>query len=112
MKDVMDFEGDKEKGVKSFPKYIGIRKSNLIAALFYIIAIALSFLPFMISKYGIYYLNYYYFMPVLLTDMMLLTTSLQLIFKKNPPMALYRKMTLVAIFIGLVAFLLGALIQS
>ncbi|MCK4903020.1 MAG: UbiA family prenyltransferase, partial [Thermoplasmatales archaeon] len=32
MKDVMDFEGDKEKGVKSFPKYIGPRKSNIIAA--------------------------------------------------------------------------------
>lgn len=34
MKDVMDFEGDKEQGVKSFPKYIGIRKSNVLSAFF------------------------------------------------------------------------------
>jgi len=112
MKDVMDFEGDKEKGVRSFPKYIGVRKSNFIAALFYIVAIALSFLPFIMSKYEIYYLNYYYFLPVLMTDMMLLSTALQLIFNKKPHMKLYRKMTLVAIFIGLVAFLIGALIHS
>ncbi len=47
MKDVMDYEGDKKKGVKSFPKYIGIRASNILAAAFYIIAIVLSFFPFL-----------------------------------------------------------------
>ena len=46
MKDVMDFEGDMTKGVKSFPRYIGIRASNGIAAVFYLLAIALSFIPF------------------------------------------------------------------
>ena len=112
MKDVEDFEGDKEKGVRSFPKYIGQRKSNILAALFYIIAIALSFLPFMMQKYGVFYLNYYYLLPIMLTDTMLLTTSFQLIFKRKPHMKLYRKFSLVAIFIGLVAFLIGALIQS
>jgi len=112
MKDVMDFDGDKEKGVRSFPKYIGQRKSNILAALFYIIAIALSFLPFMMDKYGVYYLNYYYLLPIMLTDTMLLTTSFQLIFKKKPHLKIYRKFTLVAIFIGLVAFLIGALIHS
>lgn len=112
MKDVMDFEGDKEKGVRSFPKYIGPRKSNIVAALFYIIAIALSFLPFMIEEYAIYYLNYYYLLPIFLTDTMLLTTAFHLIFKKKPHLKIYRKFTLVAIFIGLVAFLVGALIHS
>jgi len=108
MKDVMDFKGDKEKGVKSFPKYIGVRKSNMLSAFFYIVAIALSFLPFFISSYTFYYKNYYYLVLILLTDTMLLATSLQLIFKKQVNMKFYRKFTLMALFVGLLAFLIGA----
>jgi geranylgeranylglycerol-phosphate geranylgeranyltransferase len=110
MKDVMDFEGDKEKGVKSFPKYIGSRGSNILAAFFYIIAIALSFLPFFMERFEIYYLNYYYLALVFITDTMLLSTSMHLILKKKPYLKLYRKFTLMAIFIGLLAFLVPVLI--
>jgi len=106
MKDVMDFEGDKEKGVKSFPKYIGLRKSNTIAAMFYLIAIVLSFLPFFMERFEIYYLNYYYLALIFITDTMLLSTAIHLIVKKKPHLKLYRKFTLIAIFIGLIAFLL------
>ena len=108
MKDVMDFEGDKEKGVKSFPKYIGMRASNVIAALFYIIAIMLSFIPYASSHYGVFYKNDYYLLLIFITDTMLLSTSLQLIFKKHPNLNFHRKFTLFAIFFGLVAFLLSA----
>lgn len=111
MKDVMDFEGDKEKGVKSFPKYIGSRASNIIAALFYIIAIALSFFPFLMERFDLYYLNYYYLAIVFLTDTMLLSTAIHLIIKKKPYLKLYRKFTLIAIFIGLLAFLMPVLIR-
>jgi geranylgeranylglycerol-phosphate geranylgeranyltransferase len=111
MKDVMDFEGDKEEGVRSFPRYIGIRKSNMISAFFYIIAIALSLLPFSMSCYDVYYQNYYYLSFVMVTDTMLLSTSLQLIFKKQINMRFYRKFTLVAIFFGLIAFLVGVFIR-
>jgi geranylgeranylglycerol-phosphate geranylgeranyltransferase len=108
MKDVMDFKGDKEKGVKSFPKYIGIRNSNMLSAFFYIIAITLSFLPFFLDNFTFYYQNYYYLALILLTDTMLLSTSLQLIFKKRVNMKFYRKFTLIALFVGLLAFLIGA----
>ncbi len=111
MKDVMDFEGDKEKGVKSFPRYIGIRKSNILSAFFFIIAIALSFLPYFIETYNMYYRNIYYLVIIILADTMLLSTSLQLIFKKRVHIPLYRKFTLLAIFIGLIAFLVGAFVQ-
>jgi 4-hydroxybenzoate polyprenyltransferase len=111
MKDVQDFEGDKESGVKSFPRYIGTRKSNIIAAFFYIFAIIFSFFPFFFSKYEIYYLNYTYLFLILITDTMLLSTSIHLIIKKKPYMKLYRKLSLIAIFIGLLAFLIGAFIQ-
>jgi len=106
MKDVMDFEGDKEKGVKSFPKYIGLHKSNIIAAMFYLIAIVLSFLPFFMEKFEIYYLNYHYLILIFITDTMLLSTAIHLIVKKKPHLKLYRKFTLIAIFMGLIAFLL------
>ena len=111
MKDVMDFEGDKEKGVKSFPKYIGARKSNILAAFFYIIAIGLSLFPFFIERFEIYYLNYSYLFLVFLTDTMLLSTSFQLIFKKKPHLKIYRKFTLIAIFIGLLAFLIPVILK-
>ncbi len=107
MKDVMDSEGDKKKGVQSFPKYIGIRASNILAAAFYIIAIALSFFPFFMKSFDFYYQNMYYLSFVLVTDTMLLSTSLQLIFKKQVDMKFYRMFTLVAIFFGLLAFLVG-----
>ena len=110
MKDVMDFEGDKKQGVKSFPWYIGIRASNNIAAIFYLCAIALSFLPFFLASFGVYYQNTTYFILVFITDTMLLSTCLQLVFKKQPNMKFHRKYTLVAIFIGLLAFLTGAFI--
>jgi geranylgeranylglycerol-phosphate geranylgeranyltransferase len=108
MKDVMDFEGDLQKGVRSFPRYLGTRKSNMIAAVFYLIAIGLSFLPFFFQGYGVYYQNLPYFILVFLTDAMLLSTSLQLIIKKKPDMKFYRNYTLLALFIGLLAFLVGA----
>jgi geranylgeranylglycerol-phosphate geranylgeranyltransferase len=112
MKDVQDFEGDKEKGVKSFPSYIGTRKSNILAALFYIFAIVLSFFPFFINQYEIYYLNYYFLILILITDTMLLTTAFHLIFKKKPYLRFFRKFSLAAVFIGLLAFLVGAFIHT
>jgi geranylgeranylglycerol-phosphate geranylgeranyltransferase len=110
MKDVMDFEGDMRQGVKSFPRYIGIRASNGVAAFFYLCAIALSFLPFFLAGFGVYYQNITYFILIFITDTMLLSTCLQLVFKKQPNMKFHRKYTLVAIFIGLLAFLVGAFI--
>jgi geranylgeranylglycerol-phosphate geranylgeranyltransferase len=110
MKDVMDYEGDLTKGVRSFPRYIGTRASNAIAAVFYLIAIVLSFIPFFLKGYGMYYQNTVYFILVFLTDTMLLSTSIQLLLKKKPRMSFYRKFTLIALFIGLLAFLIGAFV--
>ena len=111
MKDVMDFEGDKEKGVKSFPKYIGSRGSNILAAFFYLIAIALSFLPFLMERFTLYHLDNFYLTIIFITDTMLLSTAIHLIIKKKPHLKLYRKFTLIAIFIGLLAFLIPVLIK-
>jgi geranylgeranylglycerol-phosphate geranylgeranyltransferase len=111
MKDVQDFEGDKEKGVRSFPKYIGKRKSNAIAGLFFSVAVLLSFVPFFFERYQIYYQNYYYLSIVLVTDVILTYIASQLIFNSEPNLKIFRKATLVAIFIGLIAFLIATFIN-
>ena len=108
MKDVMDFQGDKKVGVRSFPRYFGVKWSNAIAAVFYVIAVGLSFIPFFLPIYRLYYLNYYYLVIVSITDLMLLLISLQLLFKKNPDLSFHRKFSLIALFFGLIAFLVGA----
>jgi geranylgeranylglycerol-phosphate geranylgeranyltransferase len=111
MKDVMDFEGDKTAGVKSFPKYLGKRASNFIAALFYLIAIVLSFLPFFSKDYIFYFNNFYYLLFIVVTDILLMWTATVLIVTKNPKLSFHRKLTLFALFIGLLGFLVGAIIS-
>jgi len=111
MKDVQDFEGDKQTGVRSFPRYIGIRASDSIAAVFYLLAIALSLLPYSLSTYRMYYQNIYYLVVVFVCDTMLLSTSLQLIFKRRVNLKYHRRFTLIALFIGLLAFLVGAFMR-
>ncbi len=111
MKDVMDFEGDQIEGVRSFPKYIGVYRSNVLAAFFYLIAIALSFIPYMSKTFYLYHQNIYYISIIIITNVMLLITSTQLIFNKNIAIRKFRKITLVAVFIGLLGFLIGAFVH-
>ncbi|MDG6218207.1 MAG: UbiA family prenyltransferase [Candidatus Thermoplasmatota archaeon] len=110
MKDVMDFEGDMIQGVKSFPKYIGFQWSKRVASIFYLVAVILSFLPFLQPAYGIYYRNFVYLGLVFFTDVLLVFTSAQLLFNEKIDLPKYRKITLLAIFLGLLSFLLGAFI--
>ncbi|MEM0492482.1 MAG: UbiA family prenyltransferase [Candidatus Thermoplasmatota archaeon] len=109
MKDVMDYAGDKAKGVRSLPRYIGVYASNIVSVFFYLVAILLSFLPYFLPRYDSYYNNSYYLMFILVTDVLLLRTSLHLTFKKKPDFIFHRRLTLFALFIGLIGFLVGAL---
>ena len=111
MKDIQDYEGDKKKGTRSFPKYIGKRKSSIIAGLFYVLAVCLSFIPFLIQTYTLYYKNYVYLFLVLICDIILLIIALDLIFKKEPHLKLFRKISLFSIFIGLLAFLISIFVS-
>jgi len=111
MKDVMDFEGDRRSGVKSFPRYIGSHRSNIVAGFFYVFAVVLSFVPFFMRVFGVYYRNFYYLFLVLVTDVLLLFVSFELVFKKRPDMRVCRFLSLIGIFVGLVAFLLGVFVS-
>lgn len=107
MKDIMDFEGDRKSGVRSFPGAIGIAKSKIIAGFFYVAAVGVSPIPFFMKVGKMYYFNYLYLGIVLITDFMLLYTSTSLFFGDEIDIKFHRKLTLIAIFTGLIAFLTG-----
>lgn len=110
MKDVMDFEGDQKKGVRSFPKYIGKYKSNMLSGFFYLSAVVLSFIPYLHSSFTIYYQNEVFVFIVLVADIIFVYMITQLFFNRKPDMVFFRKVSLVAVFIGLIAFLVSAFI--
>lgn len=108
MKDVQDMEGDRKVGVRSFATVFGPKAANALAANFYVVAVALSVIPFLSASYELYHMNFYYLVPVVATDAMLLYCSVALVASKRPDMRALRAATLAALFAGLMAFLLGA----
>jgi geranylgeranylglycerol-phosphate geranylgeranyltransferase len=70
MKDVQDFEGDRAMGVKSYPRYLGMRGAQVMAACFFLAAVALSFVPFRFSIFGRYTGNYVFLVFIVLTDLL------------------------------------------
>jgi geranylgeranylglycerol-phosphate geranylgeranyltransferase len=108
MKDAQDREGDAKAGVRSFATVFGQKAACAVAASFFIAAVALAFVPFIAEGIGGYRNNIYYFLPVMITDAMLAYTSASILMSEKPRFKLHRKLTLVALFVGLVGFLAGA----
>ncbi|MGC8816528.1 MAG: UbiA family prenyltransferase [Candidatus Hadarchaeum sp.] len=108
MKDIMDIDGDRSQGVQSLPLHIGERNARRVAALFYLIAALLSFIPFALLEATPYYGNFAYLFLVCLADALFLITAADIALRENPPLARYRKLTLISTALGLLAFLIGA----
>ncbi|RLF47429.1 MAG: prenyltransferase [Thermoplasmata archaeon] len=105
IKDVMDFEGDKLRKTKSFPTYLGIKKANLVASIFIISAVILSFLPFLVNVDKRFYLNPFFLIVLFLSDSLFIY-SIYFLYKDEYEKC--RKLTLLAMIFGLFAFLAGA----
>lgn len=111
VKDVMDFEGDAARGTRSFPLYLGKQGANIFAFIFYLVAIALSFIPFAVHIDTAYYFDYVYLAIVLITDIILLyAAAVSLVYLDTSHLNRSRKLSLLGIFIGLIAFLAGAFV--
>ena len=109
MKDVQDMEGDVARKTRSFPMYLGRRGANAVAAIFYIVAVTLSFVPFAISIDAAYHFDPVYLAIVLVTDAMLAYVAARLLVTTDTRhLDRLRRLSLLAIFIGLMAFLAGA----
>ncbi|MGC9444001.1 MAG: UbiA family prenyltransferase [Candidatus Methanospirareceae archaeon] len=109
MKDIADLRGDALRDVKSFARIYGVHNASRIVAGSYSLAIALSVIP-VFSIESTYYYNPAYLLPVLLADLLLLHTC-WVLWRQSAETADYtalRKETLLAISLGLVAFVCGA----
>lgn len=111
MKDIMDIDGDRAEGVKSIPMYLGERKTCLIISLLYMLAVLLSFLPFLFFKDTMFYLNHLYLCLILLTDGIFIYLSIRHIMKTEHPFERYRMISLAGMLMGLFAFLLGGILK-
>lgn len=105
MKDIMDIRGDALRNVRSIARIYGEKKARNITALFYSLAVILSLIPFFIANSS-YFLNFAYILPILITDALLMHSTIRL--RKGFDIKYMRKETLIAIAIGLFAFICGA----
>ena len=105
IKSVQDMKGDRAGGRRTLPVAMGGRFSVYFAAFYVVLAIAISPVPFLtLPKFSG---DWLYLAPVILTDLMLLwSVYLSLAMKELEKV---RKISLCALGIGLVGFLLGAL---
>jgi len=107
MKDIMDFYGDMERNTKSFPLYIGEKKSRFLASFLFTFSSIISFMPFFFEIDSSYYLNPLFFLLLCFSSFLFIYSSYLLI--KGKEINICRKLTLLAILIGLIAFLAGTL---
>ncbi|MGM0404612.1 MAG: UbiA family prenyltransferase [Thermoplasmatota archaeon] len=109
LKDIMDLEGDKEEKVRSLPMLLGEKKSFIISGMFFISAVSISLIPFIVNIDPSFFRNYFYLVSVSFANILFLWITVSIVVKKYPRVKLFRKMTLIAMMLGLVAFLIGSL---
>jgi geranylgeranylglycerol-phosphate geranylgeranyltransferase len=97
--DIEDIEGDRKAGLKTLAIKIGRKKSWWYGTVYILTAVVLSPIPYLMGLLGAYYL-----MTVLLADAVFVESILTRDARKN------QKLTKMAIFLGLAAFLVGALV--
>ncbi len=105
MKGIEDVEGDAIRNVRTIARVQGIKTAEKISASLYIISVVLSLLVIAIPEY----MDVKYLIPVLICDFILIDTASKL-FKgvRMEEIRKMRKKTMIALFFGLVAFILGA----
>lgn len=104
-KGIVDIEGDKMGNVKTLAVLLGERKASFIAVTFYLLAVALTPLPWFLGLVSLWFIPL-----VVITNLGLMISSMVLL--RNPSRENARKVknqVLAWFFTGLLAFLLGSL---
>jgi geranylgeranylglycerol-phosphate geranylgeranyltransferase len=112
MKDIADIKGDALRDIKSIARLYGVKQASRVVIFLYALAVVLSAIP-LFSINTAYYFDLAYLFPVMAADALFLHTCFQLL-KTRDETGDYnrmRKETLLAIGIGLIAFVSGALWQ-
>ena len=98
-KGIEDMEGDKKSGVQTLPVVTGKVFASWVAVFFIIFAIVISFIPYLFNLLSINYL-----FLVILSDLIFVFSCFILLF--NP--AKSQKIMKIAMFVAIIAFLIGA----
>ncbi len=107
MKGIEDVEGDAIRNVRTVARVWGVEGASKLSAILFLSAVIMSFYPFLFVE-G-YRFDLKYLIPVLITDVMLIDVSVELLRRHGKEdIRRYRKKTLLALTVGLVGFLLGA----
>ncbi len=108
MKGIEDVTGDAIRNVKSIARIYGVDEARKISVIFFILAVLMSFIPPIIYRN---FANLGYILPVLITDLLLIRSSVELLkSKQKSTIRKLRKDTLIAMCFGLIGFIAGALI--
>jgi 4-hydroxybenzoate polyprenyltransferase len=124
MKDMGDVKGDEVRDVRSIARVYGMEKAMRVTIFSYSLAVVLSAVPFFIGNTP-YFHNLAYIVPVMAADVLFVHTCLGLKLKLKPFKKRFdskavsfdinynylRKETLIALGIGLIAFVSGALVR-
>jgi len=100
-KGIADIEGDKLKGYQTLAVRYGSKKAAIVAAIFYLAAVALSPIPYLMNIAGLVY-----FIIVGLSDISFIILTAKLL--RNPSRQVARKVkkqVLIAMFLALLSFI-------
>jgi geranylgeranylglycerol-phosphate geranylgeranyltransferase len=104
-KGIVDFEGDKEKNVRTVAVLHGERKAAVVAAALHIFAVSLTPVPWFLGMVFLWYIPF-----VVLTDMGLILASILLLLNPSRENAKRIKNRELAWFLsGLLAFIIGVI---
>ncbi len=108
MKDIADVKGDALRDINSIARIYGAEKAKRVVVISYLLAVILSAVPFLLVNTS-YFHNLAYLLPVMAADALFVHTCIELQ-KEGINYSTMRKETLLAIGIGLIAFVSGALV--
>jgi len=104
-KGIMDLDGDREKKIKTIAVMHGPRKASIVAAMLYIIAVGVSFVPPILGMVSMAYIPF-----VLVSDIGFVSSSIFLTRKYDMEYAEQTKRkVLIWMFFGLLAFIAGSI---
>ena len=105
-KDIADIRGDMAAGARTLPVLLGPRRAAFVAVLLYLAAVAMSVLPLYWGTVGVMG----YLPLVLVVDAIFLYESYRILRDQSEETMLsHKKRVLLAMLLGLIAFLLGSL---
>ncbi len=110
MKDIADVKGDALRNIRSVARVYGVEKAKLITVCAYSLAVIMSVIPFFLSD-TTYNFNFAYLLPVMVADALFVHTCFELRKGADIDYNYMRKETLIALVIGLIAFVCGALVR-